>query len=488
MKKHAVAWAVACYSVLSLSGCVVGPDFKAPVPELPAGWASVPTEPGHNRAVDTAVDLHWWDRFGDRQLSALVREAQQRNFDVQLAASRLQQSLAIRRQINADTLPEVDATAAYSRSRNSQKGLSDPSGNSGRQAFNLWNGGLGFSWEADLWGRVKRSVEAADASVQVAAQDRNAVQLLVIVQTAQHYIQLRGTQQALAVVEQNLQIARRSLELTRLQLREGVATDLQVSEAAAQVAEIEARQAPLQQRSAQLINALSLLLAREPRALQAQLSAAADVPAYGADVPVGLPSELAQRRPDIRRAEARLHAATAAIGMAEADFYPRITLSGSLGFQAMQLSDLGSWGSRNFAFGPGLSVPVFEGGRLQGGLQLQEGRQQEAGIAYQQTVLRAWHEVDDALVAYQASQRRRDSLQQAVAHSQRALDSVHQQYAQGAVDFLNVLTVQNALLANEAALVDSTAQVSLSLVDVFAALGGGWQALPLNPDDTTQVK
>ena len=475
MKKHAVAWAVACYSVLSLSGCVVGPDFKAPVPALPAGWASVPTEPGHNRAVDTAVDLHWWDRFGDRQLSALVREAQQRNFDVQLAASRLQQSLAIRRQINADTLPEVDAAAAYSRSRNSQKGLSDPSGYSGKQAFNLWNGGLGFSWEADLWGRVKRSVEAADATVQVAAQDRNAVQLLVIVQTAQHYIQLRGTQQALAVVEQNLQIAQRSLELTRLQLQEGVATDLQVSEAAAQVAEIEARQAPLQQRSAQLINALSLLLAREPRALQAQLSAAADVPAYGADVPIGLPSELAQRRPDIRRAEARLHAATAAIGMAEADFYPRITLSGSLGFQATQLSDLGSWGSRNFAFGPGLNVPVFEGGRLQGALQLQQGRQQEAGIAYQQTVLRAWHEVDDTLVAYQASQRRRDSLKQAVVHSQRALDSVHQQYAQGTVDFLNVLTVQNALLANEAALVDSTAQVSLSLVDVFAALGGGWQ-------------
>ena len=373
MKKHAVAWAVACYSVLSLSGCVVGPDFKAPVPELPAGWASVPTEPGHNRAVDTAVDLHWWDRFGDRQLSALVREAQQRNFDVQRAASRLQQSLAIRRQINADTLPEVDATAAYSRSRNSQKGLSDPSGNSGRQAFNLWNGGLGFSWEADLWGRVKRSVEAADASVQVAAQDRNAVQLLVIVQTAQHYIQLRGTQQALAVVEQNLQIARRSLELTRLQLREGVATDLQVSEAAAQVAEIEARQAPLQQRSAQLINALSLLLAREPRALQAQLSAVADVPAYGADVPVGLPSELAQRRPDIRRAEARLHAATAAIGMAEADFYPRITLSGSLGFQAMQLSDLGSWGSRNFAFGPGLVCRCSRAGGCRGPCSCRKG-------------------------------------------------------------------------------------------------------------------
>jgi NodT family efflux transporter outer membrane factor (OMF) lipoprotein len=474
MKNNALVWAVACYSVLNLSGCVVGPDFQPPVPGLAAHWAPVAAEAGHGRTVESAVDPRWWDGFGDVQLSALVREAQQSNFDVQLAASRLEQSLAIRRQINADTLPEVDGTAAYSRSRNSQQGLNDPSGHSGKQAFNLWNGGLGFSWEADLWGRVKRSVEAADASVRVAAEDRHGVQLLVIVQTAQHYIQLRGTQQALAVVEQNLQIARRSLELTRLQLKEGVATDLQVSEAAAQVAEIEARMAPLQQRSAQLINALSMLLAREPRALQQQLSAVTPVPAYGADVPIGLPSELAQRRPDIRRAEAQLHAATAAIGMAEADFYPRITLSGSLGLQAMQLSDLGSWGSRSFAFGPGLSVPVFEGGRLQGALQLQEGRQQEAGIAYQKTVLSAWHEVDDALVAYQAGQRRRDSLQQAVVHSQRALDSVHQQYVQGTVDFLNVLTVQNALLANEAALVDSTAQVSLSLVDVFGALGGGW--------------
>ena len=270
-------------------------------------------------------------------------------------------------------------------------------------------------------------------------------------------------------------IAQRSLELTRLQLKEGVATDLEVSEAAAQVAEIQARLAPLQQHSAQLINALSLLLAREPRALQQQLSTPANVPSYTATVPIGLPSELAERRPDIRRAQAQLHAATAAIGVAEADFYPRITLSGNMGFQALQLSDLGSWGSRSFAFGPGLSVPLFEGGRLKGALQLQEGRQQEAGIGFQKTVLRAWHEVDDALVAYQANQRRRDSLLQAVAHNQRALDSVHQQYTQGTVDFLNVLTVQNALLANQAELVDRTAQVSLSLVDLYGALGGGWQ-------------
>ncbi|MFJ2330667.1 efflux transporter outer membrane subunit [Pseudomonas helleri] len=475
MNSKIMTCAVTCFSLLSLGGCVMGPDFKTPETPLAAHWANTPSQSGHSGTVESPVDMRWWDSFGDAQLSALVREAQTHNFDLQMAASRLEQSRAMRRQVAADTLPAVDGSAGYSRSRNSQRGLNDPSGKEGKQAFNLWNGGLGISWEADLWGRVKRSVEVADASVHMAEEDRHAVQLLVIVQTAQDYIELRSTQQGLAVVEQNLHIAQRSLELTRLQLKEGVATDLEVSEAAAQVAEIQARLAPLQQHSAQLINALSLLLAREPRALQAQLSTPANVPSYTATVPIGLPSELAERRPDIRRAQAQLHAATAAIGVAEADFYPRITLSGNMGFQALQLSDLGSWGSRSFAFGPGLSVPLFEGGRLKGALQLQEGRQQEAGIGFQKTVLRAWHEVDDALVAYQANQRRRDSLLQAVAHNQRALDSVHQQYTQGTVDFLNVLTVQNALLANQAALVDSTAQVSLSLVDLYGALGGGWQ-------------
>ncbi|MGP5284024.1 efflux transporter outer membrane subunit [Pseudomonas helleri] len=475
MNSKIMTCAATCYSLLSLGGCVMGPDFRTPETPLAAHWANTPSQSGHSGTAELPVDMRWWDSFGDAQLSALVREAQTRNFDLQMAASRLEQSRAMRRQVAADTFPAVDGSAGYSRSRNSQRGLNDPSGKGGKQAFNLWNGGLGISWEADLWGRVKRSVEVADASVQMAEEDRHAVQLLVIVQTAQDYIELRSTQQGLAVVEQNLHIAQRSLELTRLQLKEGVATDLEVSEAAAQVAEIQARLAPLQQHSAQLINALSLLLAREPRALQAQLSTPANVPSYAATVPIGLPSELAERRPDIRRAQAQLHAATAAIGVAEADFYPRITLSGNMGFQALQLSDLGSWGSRSFAFGPGLIVPLFEGGRLKGALQLQEGRQQEAGIGFQKTVLRAWHEVDDALVAYQANQRRRDSLLQAVAHNQRALDSVHQQYTQGTVDFLNVLTVQNALLANQAALVDSTAQVSLSLVDLYGALGGGWQ-------------
>ena len=231
-------------------------------------------------------------------------------------------------------------------------------------------------------------------------------------------------------------------------------------------------------REAQLINALSLLLARPPQALHAELSATAAIPAGPRHVPVGLPSELAERRPDIRRAEAELHAATASIGVAQGDFYPRITLSGNVGFQALQLADFGSWSSRTFAFGPAFSVPLFDGGRLRGTLQLREAQQQEAAITYQKTVLGAWHEVDNALSAYQAEQRRHASLEQAVSHSRLALHSAEEQYAQGTVDFLNVLSVQNALLANQAALVESTAGVSLALVDLYKSLGGGWQAAP----------
>jgi NodT family efflux transporter outer membrane factor (OMF) lipoprotein len=317
-------------------------------------------------------------------------------------------------------------------------------------------------------------MEAADATVQMSVEEQHAAFISIEAQTARDYIQLRGTQNSLKVTRQNLDIARNSLALTQTRLGQGVATDLEVSQATALVASIEARVPPLEQQQSVLINALSFLVGREPGALSAQLSLVKDIPAGPAEVPVGLPSELAQRRPDIRRAEADLRAATAAIGIAKADFYPRIILSCNAGFQAMQLSNLGSWASRAFAFGPSISVPIFEGGRLQGQLQLRESRQKEAGIAYQRTVLAAWHEVDNALSGYQADQRRHQSLEQAVTASQRGLASAQAQYAQGTVDFLNVLTVQNALLNDQAALVQSTADVSLTLINLYQSLGGGW--------------
>ena len=463
-------------SLLTLSACTVGPDFQKPQAPQISEW-SKPQKAAASQAVADTMDERWWEVFHDPKLSALTQRALTDNLDLKLASSRLQQSRAARQVVTADRYPNTAATGSYGRKRNSGEGLSDPSGNNGHSAFNLWDAGFSASWELDFWGRVRRETEAADATLDVAENDRRGVLLSVLAETAQDYIQLRGVQSTRAVTEENLDVARHSLKLSQLRLADGVATDLDVAEAAAQVAAIESRLPALEQRQSQLINALSLLMGEPPQALHAELSTDAPVPQTPRQVAIGLPSQLAERRPDIRQAEARLHAATANIGVAKGDFYPRITLSGNLGSQAMQLSDFGSWGSRAFGIGPQFSLPLFDGGRLRGVLNLREAQQQEAAIAYQQTVLRAWHEIDDQLSAYNASQLRRDSLAEAVRQNRIALRAAQQQYVEGVVDFVNVLTVQSALLATQEQWVESSTGVSLAMVGLYKALGGGWESV-----------
>ncbi|CRL49510.1 efflux transporter outer membrane subunit [Pseudomonas sp. URMO17WK12:I11] len=462
--------------IMSLSACTVGPDFHKPQARQITEW-SKPAKPAAGEAVTADMNERWWEVFNDPKLSALTQRALTDNLDLKLASSRLQQSRAARQVITANRYPNTAATGSYGRKRNSGEGLNDPSGHNGDSAFNLWDTGFSASWELDFWGRVRRETEAADATLEVAENDRRGVLLSVLAETAQDYIQLRGVQSTRAVTEQNLDVARHSLKLSQLRLADGVATDLDVAEAAAQVAAIESHLPALEQRQSQLINALSLLMGEPPQALHAELSTDGPVPQTPRQVAIGLPSQLAERRPDIRQAEAQLHAATANIGVAKGDFYPRITLSGNLGSQAMQLSDFGSWGSRSFGIGPQFSLPLFDGGRLRGVLNLREAQQQEAAIAYQQTVLRAWHEIDDQLAAYNTSQLRRDSLAEAVRQNQIALRTAQQQYTEGVVDFVNVLTVQGALLATQEQFVESSTGVSLAMVGLYKALGGGWESV-----------
>ena len=462
--------------VMSLSACTVGPDFKKPEAQQVTEW-SKPSNAAPSQATDETMNERWWEVFNDPKLSALSQRALTDNLDLKLASSRLEQSRAVRQVVTADRYPTTAATGSYARKRNSAEGLSDPSGHNGNSAFNLWDAGFSASWELDFWGRVRRETEAADATLEVAENDRRGVLLSVLAETAQDYIQLRGVQNTRAVTEQNLEVARHSLKLSQLRLADGVATDLDVAEAAAQVAAIESRLPALEQRQAQLINALSLLMGEPPQALTVELSTDAPVPQTPRQVAIGLPSQLAERRPDIRQAEARLHAATASIGVAKGDFYPRITLSGNVGSQAMQLSDFGSWSSRTFGIGPQFTLPLFDGGRLRGVLNLREAQQQEAAIAYQQTVLRAWHEIDDQLSAYNASQLRRDSLAEAVRQNRIALQTAQRQYVEGVVDFVNVLTVQGALLATQEQWVESSTGVSLAAVGLYKALGGGWESV-----------
>ncbi len=459
---------------LALGACSLGPDFTRPDRPAPGEWSlqAAAGNPSHLAAAPLAAQ--WWTLFDDAQLNALLQRVQRANLDLRSAAARLQQSRAIRRSLGGDALPSVDASGNYQRQRTTSAGLFDPSGKAGKGNYNHSLAGFDASWELDFWGRVRRELEAADATVEASENELRDVQVSVLAEAARDYIQLRGEQSRAAIIRDNLETARRSLELTRTRLANGVATDLEVAQALAQVASMEARLPEVEKNQAHLVNALGYLVGASPGSLLAELGPARAIPRPPGSVPVGLPSELAQRRPDIRRAEARLHAATASIGVAKADFYPRITLNGNFGFESLQLSSLGDWDHRQFAIGPAFSLPIFEGGRLRGRLELREAQQQEAAIDYQRTVLRAWQEVDDAMHDYAANQRRQERLGEAVAQNRRALQSAREQYRAGAVDFLSVLDSQRQLLENQEQQVASDEAVSLTLVNLYKALGGGW--------------
>ncbi|MCP1640763.1 efflux transporter, outer membrane factor (OMF) lipoprotein, NodT family [Pseudomonas citronellolis] len=460
---------------LALGACSLGPDFRRPDAQAPAAWNAKGDDVA-SRPAGGSVESRWWKLFNDPQLDRLQARVAAGNLDLQAAAARLEQSRAIRRALGADAVPQVDGNAGYARQRNSEVGLSDPSGEAGRHNFNQLDAGFTLSWELDLWGRVRRELEAADAQVQASEASRHDVLVAVLAESARDYVQLRGEQGREAILRGNLDIARHSLQLTQLRRAEGVATELDVAEAKAQVAVIESQLPGSQKRQARLLNALAFLLGEQPGALAGELAQAAPIPRPPQAVPVGLPAELARRRPDIRQAEAVLHAATASIGVAQADFYPRISLNGDFGFQALQLANFGDWNSRTFGIGPSLHLPIFEGGRLKGTLALREAQQKEAAIAYRRTVLNAWREVDDALNDYAADQRELAALDEAVEHGRTALANAREQYKAGAVDFLNVLSAQRELLASEERQVRSSEAVGVNLALLYKALGGGWES------------
>jgi len=458
-------------AMLSLGACSVGPDFERPQAQLPQTWQTLPHA---GSAPGSPADSQWWQQLGDPQLTDLVERAAKANFDVRAASNRLEQSRVMRQVTGSQQLPGVAGNGSYRRARNSAEGLNDPSGESGQAPFELWSGALDASWEIDLWGHVARNVEAADAQIQLTQAQRDGVLLSIAAQTATDYIRLRGVQAKLGVARQNLEIARQSRQLTQTRFENGVTTNLDTSNAAAQVASIEAVLPELSAEQDRLINALSYLLAAPPQALTAELIEPKSIPHPAPDVPLGLPSELAQRRPDIQQSEAALHQATAEIGVAQADFYPRISLGASFGTQAKDGSDVGSWSARQWSYGPSLYLPIFQGGRLTGTLELRKKQQQEAALNYQRVVLNAWHEVDNAMTDYAAQKQRHTALMEAVSQNNIALSTARDRYTQGAADFINVLGVQRALLETQSALVDSATAAAVDRVRLYRALGGGW--------------
>lgn len=468
-------------AVAILAGCVVGPDFVPPNPPLPETSF---TNDARDKQMPLPTDPLWWASFRDPILTSLANRVAASNLDVQTATVRLAESRFQRGITAAALFPSVNGSAKYTRELYSKNGILSLLSNlltpAQKAAFKLepineYNVGLDASWELDLWGRVRRQVESADAQIDQSAEQQRAALVSSIAEVARDYIQLRGVQTQIRIANENLKIDRDILDLVQERQKKGVANGLDVERAAAQVESIRAQIPALQQQEVLYINALSLLLGQEPGALKAELGRPRAVPPAPLRVPVGLPSDLARRRPDIRAAEAQLHAATADIGVAIGAFYPSVQLNGTIGFDLLHLNNLFSINSLQYTVGPTVTLPIFAGGRLKSTLELRKTQQIEAAIAYHKTVLQAWHEVVNAMISYRLERERRGRLQAQMEHSRTALSLARERYTEGVSDFLTVLDAERSLLDASQQHATSNTNVSLYLVQLFKALGGGWE-------------
>ena len=452
-------------SAVSLAGCTVGPNYKEPQVQAPEQFGQPPaTQPAE-------IPAAWWTAFGDPTLDRLIAEAVQSNLDLRSAEARVREARAARGIVTADYWPDIDATGGFTRTRVSQN---TTFGGFGSRERDLWQAGFDAAWEIDVFGGVRRGVQAANADIAAAVADRNDVLLTLLGEVARNYVELRGFQRQVAIAEDNAKSQQETLDLTRVRLNAGLGTDLAVAQTEAQVAATQSQIPAFQSLAQQSIHRLSVLLGKAPATLTAELEQTKPIPAPPPAIPAGVPSDLLRRRPDVRRAERQLAAATARVGVATADLFPSFTLTGSLGVESQDSSDLFESDSLFWSIGPGVRFPIFNRGRLKSAVQVEEARTEQALTTYEQTVLRSLEDVENALVAYRKEFVRHEALARAVASSQRSVQLSQQLYQRGLTDFLNVLDAQRALYQSQDALVQSESTVAANAVALFKALGGGW--------------
>jgi NodT family efflux transporter outer membrane factor (OMF) lipoprotein len=449
---------------------MLGPDFQRPEAKVSSQWlvqaATAPETPSTAEQELT----QWWTTFNDPQLTSLIERGMQTNLDLRMAESRIRQARAAMGIAGADLGPTMDTSASYRRSQTPR------SGNSGEAiTTDLYMMGFDAGWEIDLFGAVRRGVEAAGADLDTAVEGRRDLLVSLSAEVASNYLTLRSLQQRLAIARQNLMAQEHSTGLTRQRFGAGFVGKLDVVQSEA-LAATTAGQIPLfEAQIRQTIYGLSLLLGGEPSTLLEELTPDAALPAALATVPLGVPSDLLLRRPDIRIAEAKIHAATARIGVAKADLFPKFTISGALGLQNSTFTSTFNRGSSFWALGPALNWPLFDMGRSRANLELNKAVREEELLAYEQTVLNALREVENALIASTKEEEHRQTLIKAVGANRTAVDLATSLYTAGENNFLAVLIAQRSLYAAENNLAQSSLNVSTNLVALFKALGGGWQ-------------
>ncbi|PWK92586.1 multidrug efflux system outer membrane protein [Fulvimonas soli] len=451
---------------LLLAGCItVGPDYHRPEEAAPALQG---VDPARQTAQD--FEAEWWRQFGDPTLDTLIRRAARNAPDLKIARARLAEARAVLGATRADLWPTVDADAGYTRSREQQPGFSDR-----RSTVTAYQAGFDASWEVDLFGGVRRGVEAARADAEAGAASLADAQVTLFAEVARHYFDLRGTQLRIGVAQRDIANQQASLKLIRARAEIGSGSEQDVASANARLAATEAGLPTLQAREQADRFRLAVLLGQRPGELDVDLSPATFRP-IDASLPIGNAADVLARRPDVRVAERALAAATARIGVAKADWFPHVSLGGFVGFLAGRSSDFGDAQSRAWSVAPSIRWSGLNVARVRNGVKASEARADAALAGYQRTVLAALEDVDNALVGYNKQRERVQKLAEQATQSRRAADLARVRYEAGATGYLELLDAERTQLAAEDQLAEAEAGVNLQAIALYKALGGGWQA------------
>lgn len=470
-----------------LAACTVGPDYRLPQPAMPQNWvesaAALP-------AVAVSDLSQWWRGFNDERLNRLIERALQGNLDLKAAKTRIQAARAQRDATDAQRWPSVNASSAYQRQRispnallgalgsiqggsQSQNGLLSTLGPLGTP-FNLFQAGFDSSWELDLFGGIRRQQEAAEANAEAIVESLRDIQVSLAAEVARAYLELTALNCRLAIAEDKLKTQRETYRLAEAGFKEGITTALDEQRAKAELEVAESAVAPILAQIKNTRHALALLSGLAPGALETELADVQGTIPVPPTIQPGLPADLLRRRPDIRQAERTVASASASIGAAVAELFPKLSLTGAVGLQSQDLSNFTNLSSGFYGFGPRLSLPIFQGGRLLANIDAQEARHQEALAAYDKSVLSALREVEDSLASLQGEQSRRLSLENAEQSALKAAQTAEAYYAEGETDLSNVLDSRRVWHNAREQLVYSRLAWATAHVALYKALGGGW--------------
>ncbi len=468
-------------------GCAsVGPDYVRPDTKVSEKWHT--QLEGALMSDDSAPETlaSWWSTLDDPYLSNLIERAVKGNLDLKKAQARVREARAQRGVAMAGLFPTLDASGAATRNKSADNFSSNGSDDFRNNWTDLYNSGFDASWEIDIFGGVRRSVEAAQRDLEASREGLRDTLVSLVAETAQNYVDVRSYQRRIAVAESNFKAQKSTYDLVAWRHQAGLTDELAVQEARYNLENTRSQIPALKTGLEKAMNRIAVLLGEQPGAIHAYLELPLPIPSTSFEVAVGIPADVLRRRPDVRQAERQLAAQTARVGVATADLYPKLTLNGSIGLESLNSNNLFTSGSSSWSFGPRITWAIFRGGAIRQKIEVQSALQEQALAHYERTVLGALEDVENALTAYSEELKRREALKAAEEAARSAVEMAEHKYEAGLINFIVVLDAQRSLLSFQEQLAQSEGAIVANLVKLYKALGGGWQRTAAGEDTVTE--